>query len=153
MAGVRVSGSFGSLETLHKGRLFIILSTSVRRVTITSRDGTMESDEIDSRIRRQGLMRDSNTPPRWEASAGLKCQVTPHGLTAALSSSWSHSWTHCLISLDAPVKLVPLSEYISRGSPWQAQNRIRALIKEELVIFSTSSRCTARVLRQVKMTP
>ena len=63
IAGVRVSGSFGSFDTLHKGRLFMIRSTSARSVTITSRDGTVKSEEMASRIRLQGRMSDSNIPP------------------------------------------------------------------------------------------
>ena len=56
-------------------------------------------------------------------------------------------------SLHAPLKLVPLSLYITAGEPRLAANRCNAIMAELVVNECASSKCIALVVKQVKRTP
>ena len=58
-----------------------------------------------------------------------------------------------LISLAAPTKLVPLSEWIVLGLPRLLMNLHRTLMKQSVSKDEANSRCTARELRQVNKKP
>lgn len=57
-----------------------------------------------------------------------------------------------LSSLQAPTKFVPLSERSSFAGPQIEKNLLKALIKLDVDMASSSSMCTARVDKQVKRT-
>ena len=56
-----------------------------------------------------------------------------------------------LISVSAPTKFVPWSEYRHTTSPLRQTMLIRQVIKQGVSAFSDSSRCIPRVLKQVKI--
>ena len=60
---------------------------------------------------------------------------------------------HCLSSLLAPTKLVPLSERIVLGLPLRQRNLLKAIIKESVLKPPPSSKWAARVVRHFKRQP
>ena len=98
----------------------------------------------------------SQMPPMWDA----------HG-TFSLNSMRSQSWLRrkfltdsVFISLKAawssflpPTKFIPWSHLNSRTLPLRLMNRLSALIKASVSIEFKVSKCTARELRQVKISP
>uniref|UniRef100_A0A8D7ZXE7 (northern house mosquito) hypothetical protein n=1 Tax=Culex pipiens TaxID=7175 RepID=A0A8D7ZXE7_CULPI len=94
----------------------------------------------------------SQSPPKWGAPGGIKCQFIP---------SWEHSCWMCswcfaclrlcrrsLRSFFAPTKFVPLSEYMSAGFPRRATNRRSAWRNLAVDRSETSSKWTALVPKQ-----
>ena len=72
----------------------------------------------------------SHTPPICEAVGGLKTQRISFCCRNTLIITWFHFAIACLSSLSALVKLIPLSDLISWGTPLLAINLRRAFIKE-----------------------
>lgn len=91
----------------------------------------------------------SQAPPIWEEWGTLNDHVQPCSCKYPLSSGSS---VLMFSSRHAPMKLVPLSDLKCLTGPRTAKNRLRALIKLEVDIDSMTSRWTALVLRQEKMT-
>ena len=97
----------------------------------------------------------SHSPPKCGEWGGIKrhsiCLLARNAFTFSLwSSDCNGSWSS-RNSLFAPMKLVPLSEWMVEQSPRRAINLRRAAMKASLVRSSTSSICTALTARHTKM--
>ena len=84
-----------------------------------------------------------------EECGGLKTQI--HPLSWRKSCNFE-SLAQMLSSFQAPTKFVPLSERRSFAGPRIEKNLLKALIKLDVDMASSSSMCTARVDKQVKRT-
>ena len=79
VAGVRISGTSGSLDTGTSGLAFTIAETSVIRVVKTScvrcLEGTSASTALSKRLITPIIR--SQAPPAWDAWGGLKTHSHP----------------------------------------------------------------------------
>ena len=149
---MRGSRSRGSLETGVIGRLLMIPLATMSRVVSISWERTYSRVSPARTFLTVCICR-SQMPPMCEAAGRLYSQRIP----LSLSSSWMRPLFHAAISRrssrSAPMKLVPLSDLISLGSPRRAMNRWRQLMKESASSVSATSMWMARVARQVNRHP
>ena len=150
-----VSGASSWISSVHlvRGRLLIKFSISqntVNRISSVRRGLNPRTDRMTRRI---DLIKRSQTPPWCEPCGGLKCHSTFLRLAARTILSRSNDFILLTISVRAPTILVPLSDQISHGQPHLAMNLRNALIKESVSRLCTTSKCTALVLKHVKITP
>ena len=105
--GVKASGSRASVETVVRGRPFIILSTSQRRVVRLSSSMVCVWSRAWSVFRVVRIQR-SQTPPKCEPYGGLKIHLMFFWSKASWILLWFHPLIASLSSLCPPVKLVAL---------------------------------------------
>lgn len=87
----------------------------------------------------------------WEECGVLKVQVHPFS-ERNLPTAFPSAFEGIPRSLQAPTKLVPLSECMFFTGPRIARNLLNAFMKLEESKDSMTSICMALVLRQVKRT-
>lgn len=108
-----------------------------------------------SRIRLAIPMRLSHELHMCEECGGLNCHV--QFLLQEKGCTWKEefsvaSWWSIFNSLQAPIKLVPLSEQRSFAGPQIEKNLLNAFMNLDVEIDSTSSMCTDLVDIHVKST-
>lgn len=84
--------------------------------------------------------------PHQGAFSRLNCQSTWSWEKCLSAKELSRS---CLVSLDARLNVLPLSDIILDGMPHLAEKRLKLLRKVSAVMSVTKSRCTARVVQHV----
>ena len=91
----------------------------------------------------------SQTPPAWLACRGLKFHLIPRLLRQLSIRSGFQCSKAVLISVSAPLKLVPLSLKTSISEPRLLTNLVKAWINESVVRSWAISMCTARIAKHV----
>ena len=82
----------------------------------------------------------SHAPPICGEAGGLKSQVIFISAAARVILGLSRLDRNSFSSFTAPWKFVPQSEYTFSGQPRRFVNRLKALMKESVSEFSTTSR-------------
>lgn len=140
VAGVRMKGSVGSVDTGISGLLFIMAVTSAMKVESTScvslEDAIWRS--MESKILRAMPIILSHAPPMCDECGGLKVHMQPWS-DRNCSTAFSSTLEGICRSLQAPMKLVPLSERIRFTGPRIARNLLKALMKLEVSRDSITS--------------
>lgn len=153
VAGVKMKGSVGSVDTGIKGLLFIMAMTSAIKVESTS---CMSLEDVvwksmESNILRVRLIVLSHAPPMCDEWGGLNVHVQLWS-DRNCSSAFSSMLEGICKSLQALMKLVPLSERICFTGPRIAKNLLKALMKLEVFRDSITSMWTALMFRHVNST-
>jgi len=150
--GVRGSKSPGSLETVVMGRSFMIASTSQKSVASPSSSSFCSCVRA-LRMRLTVLICLSQIPPWWEPAGGLNIQFISSLRSLFWICVWFNSCIASFSSRSALTKLVPLSDLMTLTGPLLAMNLLMALMQESELRLCASSRWTALMFRQVKITP
>lgn len=95
----------------------------------------------------------SQQPPKCGAPGGLNFHVSSVSVNSSINVVSSTSFQASLSSRSAPTKFVSRSLRISVGLPRRAMNRRTAIMHDDVVSVCATSKCTARVVRQVNNTP
>ena len=143
--GASAVSSITSSFDFVNGLLFMTFSVSHNTVCIMSSFMTGEDFNNASKILRIVLIIRSQTPPWWEASAGLNSHATLRRLAAWAIFARSNWARHRFSSASAPTRLVPLSDHTFCGHPLRETNLTNAFRKASVPKSSTFSRCTACV--------
>ena len=150
--GVSASRSFGSSETFVMGLSFRIASTSHKMVWSPS-SSRICCFRTEVRTIFTERIRHSQTQPWWEAAGMLKLQFMPSLTKALWILPWFKSARLSFSSQFAPTKFVMLSEMIDETGPPLQINLCTAFIEESASSVYVTSKCTARLVKQVKSTP
>lgn len=150
--GLKGKGSSGSVDNAESGLELMIAHTSAMKVTRTSCVRCpLWCNIMESSILLVTPIILSHTPPMWGECGALKI----HRILLSLRNGFTESSLTWMLSIfnssTAPSKFVPQSERIILSGPLTEINLLSALMIEDELSSSTTSRWTPRVVKQVKI--